>query len=540
MTSIIRLYEDVCWQQLIPPTRQKDIKTAMTYLASSLDSTPDTLQLDQMIEATYRQRFRDYFLIHPKGQSTIRNTIQAIGQLFKAIHQLDQSPPIPLAPPAIPKTEVARQHLVAHSPYQHAVWLARHRYRLTSEHWPSDIARAWAGYRQHAMSRTRANSVKQRDEQMKTYVSYHLLAPDARLEMIHPDALRKLRLASFEHDMLTITTPPVLTSLDELFDLPRLQSFVTWHAWRVHTPEDAAILTKAPARPTTWGQHVITTIGLLAKHLKRPEVEALYTWIYALPRPKRIHNKRAPYHRFELSEIEGVAQGLMREARQMHIDYHKRYPGSVQAVRFQTGLILAMGWRNPMRGRNWCEAILDINLKHEGHHWYWHFEGTELKIATRRGEVNVFQPDVDLSVVPWLEEYLECFRPHLPNAGHDRHVLLSQWGRPLTRSLLTYRLRTHVYRFTGKLFYTHLLRSLFMSHHMTSGVDVNSIAYAMNDTPATVVAAYNELMDDKHRPIIAEANRRALIQSNSQALTPPNILAIPKPPKKNPAQMEFF
>ena len=41
-----------------------------------------------------------------------------------------------------------------------------------------------------------------------------------------------------------------------------------------------------------------------------------------------------------------------------------------------------------------------------------------------------------------------------------------------------------------------------MTHHLTNGVDINSIAYAMNDRPETVLANYNELMADKHRPII--------------------------------------
>jgi hypothetical protein len=134
-----------------------------------------------------------------------------------------------------------------------------------------------------------------------------------------------------------------------------------------------------------------------------------------------------------------------------------------------------------MRARNWCEAILDLNLKHEGGQWSWRFEGDELKIGTRRGEPNIFAPDVAPEVVPWLEEYLQRFRPQLPNASRDRHVFLSLRGYPLTTPILLARLRVHVYRYTGKRFYTHLLRSLFMSHHMTSGIDLNSIAYAMND-----------------------------------------------------------
>jgi site-specific recombinase XerD len=132
-------------------------------------------------------------------------------------------------------------------------------------------------------------------------------------------------------------------------------------------------------------------------------------------------------------------------------------------------------------------------------------------------------------VIPWLEEYLEHFRPQLPNAARDRHVFLSQYGHPLTPPILLTRLRVHVYRYTGKRFYTHLLRSIFMSHHMTAGVDLNSIAYAMNDMPLTTLNNYNELMADKHRPIIADANRAALTNGH-KPLTPPTI---PLPPKRS-------
>jgi hypothetical protein len=529
MISVMHLYEEVCRKQLIPASRQKDIRTAINYLAASTDTTPEALPLDRTLEATYRNQLRAYFSVHPKGRSTIRNTIQAIGQLLKAAHQLDQSPPVPLAPPIVPKPKAAERHLFQHSPYQHQTWLKQHPYSLAIEQWPADIATAWQKYRRHARSRTRATSVEIRYRHLMAYLGYQMLAPDNRLPLIHLQAHKKLHTKPFEHDRFLITSPAALTSWAEVFNLDRIQSFLTWHAWRIHTPEDAEIPGKAPSRPSTFGQAVTGTVGLLAKHFKRRETKAIYALKKSLPKPKRIHDKRAPYHRFEFSELEHVALGLMAEARQMQPAQGKRYPGARRTVRFHFGLILAMGWRNPMRARNWCEAILDINLKHEGTRWYWRFEGDELKIGVHRGETNIFEPEVDPDVIPWLEEYLEYFRPQLPNAAHDRHVFLSQYGHPLTPPILLTRLRVHVYRYTGKRFYTHLLRSIFMSHHMTAGVDLNSIAYAMNDMPLTTLNNYNELMADKHRPIIADANRAALANGH-KPLTPPTI---PLPPKRS-------
>jgi hypothetical protein len=289
---------------------------------------------------------------------------------------------------------------------------------------------------------------------MMAYIGYQTLSPTDRLEKIHEQSCKKLHTKKFEHDLLTITTPPVLTSWNDLFDIERLHSFITWQSWRIHTPDDAKILGKVPSRPSTFALAVTVTIGLLAKYFKRREKKAIYTLMTNLPKPKRIHDKSAPYHRFDLAEIEHIAHGLMTEARQMHPAYNKKYPGAKQTVRFQLGLILAMGWRNPMRARNWCDAILDINLKHDSGRWHWRFEGEELKIGKHRGEVNVFEPMVDPEVVPWLEEYLRVFRPQMPNALHDRHVFLSQYGHPLTPPILLARLRVHVYRYTGKRFYT--------------------------------------------------------------------------------------
>jgi glucan biosynthesis protein len=65
----------------------------------------------------------------------------------------------------------------------------------------------------------------------------------------------------------------------------------------------------------------------------------------------------------------------------------------------------------------------------------------------------------------------------------------------------------------------------------------------MNDTPETVLANYNELLADKHRPIIHDANRRALANGNGHTLTPPVIPTTPKPLKPlktNPNQMDLI
>ena len=74
-----------------------------------------------------------------------------------------------------------------------------------------------------------------------------------------------------------------------------------------------------------------------------------------------------------------------------------RLPERVCCRQFQTGLIVFMACRNPMRARNWCEALYDPdhpqqgNLRHDESGYYWHFAGDELKIGERKGVENVHE-----------------------------------------------------------------------------------------------------------------------------------------------------
>jgi hypothetical protein len=82
---------------------------------------------------------------------------------------------------------------------------------------------------------------------------------------------------------------------------------------------------------------------------------------------------------------------------------------------------------------------------------------------------------------------------------------------------------------------------LFTRIHLSAGLDLNSVAYALNDHPMTVLNAYNELIAEKHRPAIADANRRALTNRHA-TFTPPPMpprLAKPRPPT-DPNQVELF
>jgi hypothetical protein len=522
---------------LIPPSRQKDFKTALTYLAKAYDIKSSDLPFTPQLEVDYRQRLMEYFEADPKGPHTVRNTLQSLAQLWRAWYQIapvdvTSEPRAPVVPtrPAIPKAIAAKAHLASISPYHHGAWLTQHPYAIPESQWPAEVRERWQADRRHQRHMVRPQTLKDDTRDVSAYVSYLLLSPEARLAQLHEHAQQKLTMRIWKDDLEEITRPPVLTSWDELFDTGRLNGFVTWQAWRVHPWDDQDRQDEKPSRPNTLGKMVVGTIRRLAHRLQRPEGPMIAALAKHLPSPKKMHNKTASLHLFDFSELEMVAQALMVEARRTRVQAHNsKQPGIKQAVRFATGLVLALIWRNPLRARNWCEAELGKHIRQVDGAWRWHFEGHELKIGERHGEVNVFEPDVDEDIRAAFQEYLDRYRPNLPNANRDRHVFLSRWGTPLTTEALRTRLQIHCHRYTGKRLYTHLLRSLFTRIHLSAGLDLNSVAYALNDHPMTVLKAYNELVAEKHRPAIAEANRRALVNGNGHVLTPPIISPIPKP-----------
>jgi hypothetical protein len=512
---VLEVYRRVCTKGLIPHNRQKDVMTALRYLASSYGTTPDLLPLTPEAEMTYRQRLRDYLSAQGKGHSTIRNSIQGIGQYLKAFHQMMQTTPLPPLPTPIPRSNATIKAMRETSPYGHQAFLTQSPYFLKLDHWPTDIKSRFEVYRLMKKNSLRAPTLAKHIRELQAYVGYLSMTGAQRLEKLPPQARDKLSLKAYKDDLHEILAPPVLSSWDDLFAVGRLDSFITWHAWRIHTPFDAEVKERRPSKPSTMGAHVVKTIAYIAETLNRDDALALRAYRNHLPVPKRIHNKQADYHTFTFAELEQVALALIDEARRTHS--HPRdaiYPGSVAATRFQAGLLLMLGWRNPMRARNWCEALHGTNLRKVNGSWHWHFEGEEMKIGMRSGERNIFDVEVPPEVTPYLEEYLTHWRPRIPNAARDRHVFLTKEGHPLTDTALRNRLRINVYRYTKKHLFPHLLRSIFTSNHLSAGIDINSVAYGLNDAPATVLKSYNELQAGKHQPILHDANRRALLNGN--------------------------
>jgi site-specific recombinase XerD len=159
---------------------------------------------------------------------------------------------------------------------------------------------------------------------------------------------------------------------------------------------------------------------------------------------------------------------------------------------------------------------------------------------------NWYRQEIPAEVVPYLEEYLNVWRLRLPYAKTDRHLLLSRQGSAggmLHPGTLRNKLLLHVYRLTGKRLSPHTLRTLFVSHAITGGLDVNSVAYVMNDTPRTVMLYYNEMYGEQEQVKAHDFYRWALNGGPLPLLTPPVIPDTPKappPPKVDDEQMALL
>jgi hypothetical protein len=517
VSTVFEICHQLGTDHRLPPRRLKDIMTALKYLAAAYDRTPEQLALTPEIEAEYKAKLRDFMTLQHKHPRTIRNTVQSVGQFLRAVHELPAKTPIPQVGRR-PTWKSARDAMAASSPYRHQGWLSHSTYVLPQAQWPTDVTRAFKKFAHETRHRLRPASLQNYVIGVSSLLGYLNLTADERLDRLPKEARDKLGLKRYADDLRLIRDTPQSTAFDDLFREQSLESFVVWHAWRIHTPTDAKVRERPPSMPSTMGLRVVETMKGLATTLKRSDdLAVVHAYRKTMRPPKPIHDKTAAYHQFSFAEINDIGKALMHEAHTMDISVAwngkdvVQYPGSLAAERFLVGLVLMLGWRVPLRARNWCEALLKTNLRQVNGGYRWHFEGDELKIATRGGLPNTLDIKIDDDMVPYLEEYLHVWRPKLPHADDDQHVLLGLRGEGgmLTPKTLCAKVKVHVFRLGGKRLFPHLLRTIFMSNNLSAGVDINSIAYAMNDKPATVWK-YNALQGGLHEHSLQDAWRRAV------------------------------
>jgi integrase len=444
-------------------SRAKDIKTALRKLADAYETDIDGLDLAS-IETTYLEMLRTYFAQCAPVPSahTQRNTIQNLKQLYRLLHESG----------IIQQKRVSTVQYTNHravmaeggktSPYRSRTSAALAPFYCRLPQWPAAIREPWERYCASKTFEIRPSTVEMYTRTMTPYVSYGL----------------------------NIERPPI-TTWDELFDPVRIGKFITWHAQRV-----------GASRISSTGFMVIRLITDMAKQEQRPEAGALLALKKKLPAVQPFHNKQASYHTISASELEGVGLKLLAQARQpikRHGTWHAN-PGLMRALHHRTSLLIRLMWRLPLRSRSLREMEIPKNLFQDAEGVWWvRYVGEELKVSERNGRTNVFQVPWPAELTEHLEEYLREYRPRFPNADIHPHVFLTYQHGPFSVGSFYQCIAHAVYLHLRKRLYPHLLRTLWVDQYLlSSGGDVSTAAYILNDTVATVLKRYHELRGADH------------------------------------------
>jgi hypothetical protein len=453
----------------LPASRVKDMKTSLRYLAAALGAaTLGECQVDAACRdpAAWTHALETHFTTLTAQGKTItattrrntRNNLRVVFRQAEACGLLAE--PLPARLLTKPRRRVFQHQQRETAPYQstYRPQTGPRRFGLPQAQWPPDIQAGWRDYQAKCGLRLRESTFRGYANRMVTYVGY------------------------FTH--ICGRTP----AWDDLFDVAQLTEFVRWQGARVGYPVSRQ------------GQHVVQMIAAMAVVLKHPNARALADVRNAL-QPAPLHTKRA--HWVSLRDLEAVAEACLAEGRAPYV-VHRRVlnPGVRRVTQFQRGLMLKLLVRVPLRQRNVRELRLDQHLYQEAGHWHLHLRGDDLKIGTRQGRINTYHVDLTdycPDFLPVLEEFLQVYRPRLPNPTGSTLLFLSHRGKPFSQVSLGAELSREVAMRTGQRFYPHLIRTIWATEYLEKTQDFTTAATMLNDTLAVVIKTYYDIVHkDQH------------------------------------------
>ena len=162
----------------------------------------------------------------------------------------------------------------------------------------------------------------------------------------------------------------------------------------------------------------------------------------------------------------------------------------------------------PLRQRNVRELQWPKHLwKDRAGDWTLRFEGKELKVAMRKGQVNVFQvrlsrlypkdgPTPD-DFIPTLEEFITDHRPLLPNADTSPYLFIAQSGGPFSGLSLHREIVTAMERRAGVKLNPHMIRDIAATTLLKKTKDYDMVASLLGNTVAMVMKHYAHLIPEE-------------------------------------------
>ncbi len=296
-------------------------------------------------------------------------------------------------------------------------------------------------------------------------------------------------------------------TFDHLFDLDLVTAYVEWHINDCHHKVTQTIL-----------GFLKYLLALTKQYRPLPELRAqLVTLMKTLPSYKHVppvYNKADAW--VSLASLEQVARSLWprKKPTDFPTNYPAQCPGLKHASQAGISLMLRLWTYILYRLRNICEMQLDENLREDEGKWHIVFRGEQLKISSKRGRLNVFDLPFPATLVPLLKDYLTNWRPLLLSRSSvpDPHVFLTQYGTPYQTKYLRQTTQYIVYRYTGKYWHPHIVRTVWATEMILKGVDLLKVAMMLNDKLETVIKNYAHLLDQN----VAEEVYALIDQRNGQ------------------------
>jgi hypothetical protein len=483
--SLLDLLETLTRRGIVNHKRYGVLKSSIRTLAKAMGVAPESLEPTPELPRTVLATLRPYVLAQGHQIATAFTQASDIRHLLRLAHAHQLLTQFDPGPPRGPRSDHWRKEVAKTSPYRtHAAGLLP-RYGLPPAQWPPDVRAGWARYCEDAELRLRPPTLEGYERHLRVYVGYQTMTQAERLAAL-PEAVRD----TYPRDR---TILPPLQSWDELFSKGRAISFVRWHAARVQVP-----------KISHQGWDTVKTLRSIALAMNRQEFFDLGKILRDFRRPPRMHDKSSAVHSFKSAELLAIGRALMDFGRlpiKPRTSPSKR-PSLYRALKFRDGLLLALLAHVPLRARNICEMRFarvpgePANLRRNGDgQWHIHFEGRELKIAERHGKTNIYDWPWPEDLLSELDEWFRRFRPILPNADVLPYVFLSGTGRRLSPLPLCAGLKHHVLVRTGKLFFTHLARTIFTDEGLDETGDLEMVAAGLGDRTWTVDKHYRERRD---------------------------------------------
>ncbi len=221
-----------------------------------------------------------------------------------------------------------------------------------------------------------------------------------------------------------------------------------------------------------------------------------------ISKPIPVIDKKTRMASFEELFSCGISEYPRKNQFDSNLKKHNRKSGVVLANRAGRGLATMLIATTPLRNKNFREAQIEKHIyKNDDGNWYVRFTGEEglaslKKVRDKNGDLNVYKAKVHPDVVPYLEEYIDFWRPLLTQDKSNNYLFMNTKGKPYTGVGFGIWIQQGTMKWLGKRVNPHLFRDSIATQRLAEGGGIEDTAMYLNDEPATVYKYYYQPMQD--------------------------------------------